>query len=111
MKRCKREAWRGFTDHQAMSWAISAYLAAAKAMDPNCSPDVSDFAERFIGELEARLYLHGWRTHQRIELETCWNLPMLAAFIDPAFSLAEVNNLPEAVTLGDTLENGGLRGG
>lgn len=111
MNRRKREAWRGFSDRQAMTWALSAYLAAGRSMRPSECPGQSDFAERFIGELQARIYLDSHRRRVPVYFETPWNLPKLAAAIDPTFLPPELNDLPGAEDLADTAHNRGVRGG
>lgn len=111
MKLSKREQWRGFTDHQAMCWAVSAYLAASKAMNPGDQPDCSDFAERFIGELQARIYLDSCRKNRPVALETLWNLDFLASQIDSSFLFVEKNDLPGSDNHPDNPQNRGLQGG
>lgn len=111
MKLSKREPWRCFTDHQAMCWAVSAYLSASKAMRPGESPDGADFAERFIAELQARIYLDSCRKGRPLALETPWNLDLLASWIDPSFSCLGMNSLPVGDNGADTLPHEGLRHG
>ena len=94
-----------------MGFAVSAYLSTLHAMDPQHDPDHNDFAERFVGELQARLLLAGWRKGQRIEIESTWNLPLLASFADPAFSASELNDLPPPENAPHNAEIGGVRHG
>lgn len=111
MKCAQRQSWRWFSELDAMSWVVSAYIASLKAMDPSLGPDRSDFAERFVGELQARVLLAGYRRGVRIAQESSWNLPLLASFADPSFSASELNGLPPADETGNDRPHGALRHG
>lgn len=80
-------------------------------MRPCENPDGSDFAERFIAELQARIYLDFCLKGRPLAMETPWNLPLLASFADPTFSASEMNGLPEAQKPADNPQNQGVSGG
>ncbi len=95
MKRCnKPPRWRWFSEVQAIGWAVSAYLAALKGMHGCGGVTASDFADRFTGELQARVWMAGWRKGLDVDFCNAWDLPQLARRADPAFFGAYRNHLP-----------------
>jgi len=111
MKRGKKLEVQWFSELDAMGWAVSAYLATLRAMDSGAEPDRSDFGERFCAEMQARVFLAAHRKGFLCDIETPWNLPLLASFADPAFSASELNSLPGTQNPRDNAGIGGAHGG